>query len=363
VTGTALATGRVLLPEWLARVLGLEGYGLAGTVVASLLAAFLIANLLLVMTAITGPWLKRKVMGDFWGKIGPNRMGPFGLLIIPADVLRMLSKELIVPEGVDRPAWDLAPILMVASALLGFAVIPFGTLGGVEIQLADPEIGLVLAFAIASVASVGLVVGGYASANKYSMIGGLRAVAQNLAYEIPLIVAAASVVLFTGSLQLSEIVAAQQETLVSVGGVSVPAWFAFVNPFAFVLFMVANLAEVGRNPFDTPEAPTEIVAGYQTEYSSVYFVLSYMSEFVHIFLGGAIATVLFLGGGAGPVLPEPVWFVAKVWAVFLFTQWARASFPRVRIDQLIEIGWKGLLVLEFGNLILTALVIGLLEGL
>ena len=348
----------VLLPEWLADVLGLDGLGGAGTAIAALIAAFAIANVMLIQAALAGPWLKRKIAAAFWGKLGPNRMGPGGSLIIIADAVRMLSKELIVPDGADRPAWDLAPIVVAGSAMVGFAVIPFGEIGGVQIQLADPEIGLVLVFAIASVTSVGLVMGGYASSNKYSMLGSLRAVAQNIAYEIPLILAAGSVVIFAGSLQLSEIVAAQQETLVG----PIPAWYAIVNPFAFVLFLIANLAEVGRNPFDIPEAPTEIVAGYQTEYSSVYFVLIYLGEFLHIFLGGAIAAVVFLGGGAGPVLPGPIWLIAKMWAFFLFTQWARQTFPRVRIDQLIEIGWKGLLVLTFANLILTAILVGVLEG-
>jgi NADH-quinone oxidoreductase subunit H len=134
--------------------------------------------------------------------------------------------------------------------------------------------------------------------------------------------------------------------------------YAFVNPFAFVLFMAANLAEVGRNPFDVPEAPTEIVAGWQTEYSSVYFVLCYLSEFIHIFLGGAIIATIFLGGPAGPFLPGFVWFVIKMLAVYLFTQWARSAVPRVRIDQLIEIGWKGMLVLSFANILLTAVIVG-----
>ncbi|MFB6075479.1 MAG: NADH-quinone oxidoreductase subunit H [Haloarculaceae archaeon] len=333
--------------------------GPLGTFVAGVVAAAVVLTIVLLNAAIAGPWLKRKVMADFWEKIGPNRMGPYGLLIIPADVVRLLSKELIVPESVDRPAFDLAPLVLTASALLGFAVVPFGTLFGVPLQVADPEIGMAYAFAVASISSIGLVMAGYASDNKYSFLGGLRAVAQNLAYEIPLVITGASVVLFAGSLRPSEIVAAQAQALATVGPVTIPAWFAFVNPFAFVLFLAANLAEVGRNPFDIPEAPTEIVAGWQTEYSSVYFVLGYLSEFLHIFLGGAIVATLFLGGPAGPVLPGAVWMGIKIWAVFLFTQWARSAIPRVRIDQLIQIGWKGLLVLSFVNLLLTALLIGL----
>jgi len=336
------------------RLLGWSTMSPGQEFVAGFIGAALIGTLMLTVAAFAGPWAKRKITAAFTDRIAVNRVGPFGLLIIVADAVRLLSKELIVPEGVDRPAWDLAPILMAASALLGFAVIPMGN----GIQLADPEIGLVYVFAVSSLASLALVSGGYASNNKYSLLGGLRALAQNLAYEIPLVVTAASVVIFAGTLQLSQIVSVQQQTLFTIAGINIPSWFAFVNPFAFVLFVAANLAEVGRNPFDTPEAPTEIVAGYQTEYGSVYFVLFYLGEFLHIFLGGAIIATLFLGGPDGPILPGFVWFLIKIWAVFLFTQWARSAVPRVRIDQLIEIGWKGLLVLSFANLVLTAILVG-----
>jgi len=356
MSATLLQTA--LLPEQIASLTGLDAYGIAGESVAAFIAAFVVGNVMLGMTGVAGPWAKRKITAAFTDRIAVNRVGPFGLLIIVADAVRLLAKELIVPEGVDRPAWDLAPIVMASSAMLGFAVIPMGTIAGFNIQLADPEVGLAYVFAVASIASIGLVMGGYASANKYSLLGALRAVAQNLAYEIPLIITAASVVIFTGTLRTSEIVAQQGAALATIGGITIPSWFAFVNPFAFALFMVANLAEIGRNPFDIPEAPTEIVAGYQTEYSSVYFVLFYLGEFLHIFLGGAIVATVFLGGPAGPVLPGFVWFVVKIWAVFLFTQWCRSAVPRVRIDQLIEIGWKGMLVLAFANLVLTAVIVG-----
>jgi NADH-quinone oxidoreductase subunit H len=345
-------------PEQLAGMLPVGG--IAGEILAALIAATVIGSLMLTNTALAGPWAKRKITAAFTDRIAVNRIGPFGLLIIVADAVRLLSKELIVPEGVDRPAWDLAPLVLASSALLGYAVIPMGSILGFNLQLADPEIGLAYVFAIASIASLGLVMAGYSSNNKYSFLGGLRAVAQNLAYEIPLVLTGVSVVLFANTLQLSEIVAAQQETLFAIGPLAIPSWFAFVNPFAFVLFMLANLAEVGRNPFDIPEAPTEIVAGYQTEYSSVYFVLIYLGEFLHIFLGGAIIATIFLGGPAGPVLPGFIWFMIKIWAVFLFTQWARSAVPRIRIDQLIQIGWKGMLVLSFANLILTAIIVGVI---
>jgi NADH-quinone oxidoreductase subunit H len=346
-------------PDLTADLLGLSGLG--GEVLAALLGAFLVGNLLLVYTAVAGPWAKRKITAAFTDRIAVNRVGPMGLLIIVADAVRLLSKELIIPEGVDRPAYDLAPFVLPFSALLGFAVIPMGS----GFQLADPETGLVFVFAIASLASLGVVMGGYASTNKYSMLGALRAVAMNLAYEIPLVITAASVVIFAGTLQMSEIVAAQAVPLVALGPLTIPSWFAFVNPFAFALFLAANIAEIGRNPFDLSEAPNEIIGGYQTEYGSVYFVLFYLGEFLHIFLGGAIITTIFLGGGSAPiaaldVIPGFLWFTVKIWGVFLFTQWLRSAVPRVRIDQMIEIGWKGLLVLAFANLILTAVIVGVI---
>ena len=350
--------GELLLPEQIADLIGLEGA--LGAAVGALVGAFVVGNVMLAFTGVAGPWAKRKITAAFTDRIAVNRIGPFGLFIIVADSVRLLSKELIIPSGADRPSYDLAPLILPVSAMLGFAVIPMGSLGPLNIQLADPEAGLALVFAFASIASISLVMGGYASNNKYSLMGGLRAVAQNIAYEIPLIVTAMSVVVFTGSLRMSTIVAEQSTTLVSIAGVSIPAWFAFVNPFAFVLFLVANMAEIGRNPFDIPEAPTEIVAGYQTEYSSVYFVLFYLGEFLHVFLGGAIMATIFLGGPAGPVLPGFVWFVIKIWAFFLFTQWCRSAIPRIRIDQLIEIGWKGMLVLSFANLVLTAIIVGVI---
>lgn len=353
---TPMAFPGILLPEMISDLLGLGEFGVPGEALAGLIGATLIGSFVLLNAAVAGPWAKRKITAAFTDRISVNRVGPAGIGTIVVDSLRLLSKELIIPENVDRPAYDLAPILVPLSALLGFAVIPIHP----GIQVADPEIGLVYVFAVSSLASLGLVMGGYASNNKYSLLGGLRSIAQNLAYEIPLVITGASVVIFVGSLQITEIIAVQHETLIEFGGVQIPQWFAFVNPFAFVLFIAANMAEVGRNPFDTPEAPTELVGGYQTEYGSVYFVLYYLGEFLHIFLGGAIIATLFLGGWHGPVLPGIVWFTIKIWAVYLLTQWARSAVPRVRIDQLIQIGWKGLLELSFANLVLTAIIVGVI---
>jgi NADH-quinone oxidoreductase subunit H len=273
-----------LLPAALSDILGLSDYGILGDVLGGLLGGVAIVTFLLVNAALV-IWAKRKTTAAFTDRIAVNRVGPFGLFIIVADAVRLMSKELVIPDGVDRPAYNIAPLVLPFSAFLGFAVIPMGHLFGVRLQLADPEIGVVYLFAVASLATLGLTMAEYASNNKYALMGGLRAIAQNIAYEIPLIVTAASVVLFVGSLQTSKIVAAQQEVLFTIAGLTIPAWLVFVNLFAYVLFLVANLAEVGRNPFDIPEASTELVAGYQTEYSSIYWTLMYMGEFLHMFLG------------------------------------------------------------------------------
>ncbi len=346
-----------LLPEGLAEWL-LGSSDPPALVFGAFLGAALLGTGIMTNAAVV-VWMKRKVLASYWEKLGPTKLGPGGIFIILADAVRLLSKELIIPEDVDRPAWDLAPLVLVVPIIVGFAVIPMGAVGNVRIQLADPEVGLAFVFAVSSVSAAGLVMAGYASANKFSLIGGLRAVAQTLAYEIPLVVSGLSVVLMAGSLRTSEIVAAQEGTLLALGPLSIPAWYGFLNPLAFILFLVATFAEVGRNPFDMAEAPQEIIAGHQTEYGGVYFALLYVGEFLHIFLGGALIATLFLGGPAGPLFPGFVWFVLKCWAVFLFTQWARASIPRLRIDQLIDLGWKVLLVLSFGTLLVTAIAVGL----
>lgn len=339
------------LPDRIAGALGLSGPG--GAIAGALVGATVVAVFVLANAAVAGPWAKRKITAAFTDRVAVTHIGPAGLFIIVADAVRLISKELIVPTGVDRPAWDLAPVVLAGAGLVGFAVIPIGS----GLQLADPAVGLMVAFAASSVASVGLVMAGCASNNKYALLGSLRAVAQTLAYEIPLVLTGVSVAIFAGSLQPSVIVDAQTQSL-TAGPITAPAWFAIVNPVAFVVFLIANMAEVGRNPFDVTEAPSELVAGYQTEYSSVYFVLVYLGEFVHIFLGGAIAATVFLGGPAGPVLPGVVWFVAKIWAVFLLTQWTRSALPRVRIDQLVAASWKLLVVLAIANLALTAALVG-----
>ena len=328
----------------------------------ALAGAALLATILLGIVGLSAVWLKRKLNARFGDRIAVNRVGPFGIFILFADSLKLLSKEVVVPEGVDRLSYALAPVLAVVAVLSAFAFIPFGS----GLQVADPETGLVFALAFASLSAIPIVMAGYGSNNKYSFIGFEREVAQAIAYEIPLVVSAVAIVplvAFFGEtsspLRMSEVVAAQQGPLFGIEGLPVPNWFLFVQPVAAALFLVAIFAEFSRNPFDLPEAGSELVAGYLTEYGGVNFVLLFLAEFAAIFFGGALFTALFLGGGSGPVLPAAFWFLFKMFAFYVFVQWLRATIPRVRIDQLLNLGWKYLLELTFLNLLLTAGVLWL----
>jgi len=349
----------VTFAETVANFLGRE-LSLLEEVVVSGVGAVIVGSIILTVVGISAVWFKRKWNARLGDRIAVNRVGPAGLMIMPADALKLLSKEVVVPRDADKIAYHLAPVLAATTAIFAFAFIPFGS----GLQVADPEVGLVFAFAFASLGAIPIVMAGYGSNNKYSFLGFEREVAQAIAYEIPLVVSAAAVVplvaLFgetLSPLQMSEIVAAQKGPLLGIEGLPIPNWFIFAQPVAAVLFFVAILAEFSRNPFDLPEAGSELVAGYLTEYGGVNFVLLFLAEFAAIYFGGALFTALFLGGGAGPVLPAFVWFLAKTFAFFVVVQWLRATVPRVRIDQLLNIAWKYLLELTFLNLLLTAGVI------
>lgn len=354
-------TGATTFTETVSEYLG-GGLSPVAEFGVALLGAVLLSVILLGVVGLSAVWLKRKLNARFGDRIAVNRVGPFGLFILFADSLKLLSKEVVVPEGADRLSYALAPVLAVVAVLTAFAFIPFGS----GLQVADPETGLVFALAFASLSAIPIVMAGYSSNNKYSFIGFEREVAQAIAYEIPLVVSAIAVVPLvavfadtSAPLRMSEVVAAQQGPLFGIEGLPIPNWFLFAQPVAAALFLVSIFAEFSRNPFDLPEAGSELVAGYLTEYGGVNFVLLFLAEFAAIFFGGALFTALFLGGGSGPVLPAAFWFLFKMFAFYVFVQWLRATIPRVRIDQLLNLGWKYLLELTFLNLLLTAGVLWL----
>jgi len=295
--------------------------------------------------------LERRLLGKFQVRYGPNRVGPFGLLQPLADGLKLVFKESFMPAHVDVIVYWLAPAISMVTALFVYAVIPFGPevmLFGqrVPLRLADVNVGILLVLATSSVGVYGIILGGWSSNNKYSLLGSLRSGAQLISYELALGLAVISVVLTAGSLSLVSIVEAQRRV-----------WFVALQPVGFLIFLIAAVAETNRAPFDLPEAEQELIAGYQTEYGGFKFAMFYIGEYVAIVTMSALMTTLFWGGWWGPVLPGPVWFVLKTLAfVFVFI-WLRATLPRVRHDQLMALGWKVLIPLGLLNLVVTAVIV------
>ena len=255
-----------------------------------------LAILFITVNALFLVWMERKVSAKIQLRRGPLYVGPMGLLQTLADAVKLLSKELTTPRHASRNLFILAPMVVFTPIIGAFVVIPFGP----GFPLADIDIGLLLIFALSSVGFIGIFMAGWASNNKYGTLGAMRAIAQNIAYEIPLLLSVMGVILIVGSLKLSSIVEAQHTV-----------WFVFLQPLAFIIFFVALLGETNRNPFDIPEAESELVAGFHTEYSGFRFALFFLGEYTNIFIGAALATSLFLGAWIGPFLPGPVWFLIK----------------------------------------------------
>lgn len=312
---------------------------------ATLLKITLVMGLVLLAVAYL-TWLERKVIGDIQVRFGPSRVGPFGLLQPIADGIKLMFKEDIVPSNADRLIFLLAPAISFIPALIVFAVIPFGP----SFVITDVNIGLLYVFAVGSLGVYGVVLAGWASNSKYALLGGLRSSAQMVSYELSLGLSVVGVVMMTGSLSLVDIVEAQSGTWLGI----FPRWNIFPQILGFIIFLVSSNAELNRAPFDLPEAETELVAGFHTEYSSMKFAMFFMAEYAHMIAASAIATTLFVGGWQGPLLPPVVWFLLKVSCfIFLFI-WLRATLPRFRYDQLMSFGWKVLLPLALANVVLTA---------
>ena len=306
-------------------------------------------------------YAERKVMGFMQQRYGPYRVGPHGLLQPLADILKLLMKEELRPKGADKWLFTLAPILSVTAAFAAFATVPFGaetTLFGllqepVKLGVSDVNVGVLVVFAITSMGVYGIVLAGWSSNSKYSLFGGLRASAQMISYELSYATALAAVILLAGSMSLRETVDAQAGYWFGV----IPQWFLFVQPLGFIIYMIAGIAETNRAPFDFPEAEQELVAGYNTEYSSVRFALFPQAEYINMTTTAAVATDLYLGGWHGPFLPAEygwIWFLAKVTAILFFYIWVRWTVPRYRYDQLMRFGWKWLFPAAVINLIVTA---------
>jgi NADH-quinone oxidoreductase subunit H len=337
-------------------------------IILSLVKIAVVMGVLLTCVAYT-VLLERKVLGFIQLRYGPNRVGPWGLLQPLADVLKLMFKEDFTPPGANKILFMLAPLLTAVTALLPFAAIPFSsailppeiTLFGHKIDLtaaalnqgvlADVNVGLLYIFAVSSLAVYGAILGGWASNNKYSLLGALRLSAQMVSYELALGLSVVGVLMISGTLSTVKIVEAQK---------CMP--FIVYQPLGFLIFLIAAFAECARTPFDLIECENELVAGFQTEYSSMKWALFMMGEYIHIIVASALIVTLFLGGWQGPVLPPVVWFMLKTFAMVFFFIWVRGTFPRFRFDQLMRLGWKVLVPLSLANIVFTGAVILFIKG-
>lgn len=308
-------------------------------ILTSLILATVIINALVLFTALL-TWFERRMLGRFQSRLGPNRWGPFGLLQPVADLISLLTKEDTIPEGADKPIFTLAPIVFLVPALIVFAVIP---LHGSSF-LGRLNIGLIFVIAITSINTLAVFMAGWSSLNKYAMFGAMRAVAMLVSYEIPMGLAVVAIAVAAQTLGLSNVVLAQD----------VP--YILVMPLGFIVFITAASAEMSRTPFDLIESDSELGAGYHTEYSGAKFALLQLTEFMAPVIVAALITTFFLSGwrGYGPI-PGPIWFIIKTFIVLFGFVWIRASWPRLRIDQIMSLAWKGLLPLSIINLFVIAI--------
>ena len=324
----------------------------------SILQMVLIASAYLGFFAIAGlflVWLERRIAAFFQLRLGPNRVGPFGLLQTIADALKLVSKELTITEKADKFLFNLAPYFVIITALLALAVLPFSG----QIQAWDINIGIFFLTAVSSVSVIGILIGGWSSNNKYALIGAMRSGVQTISYELSVGLSLITMVLLTGSLQLSEIIETQKEGWLIIQG-HVPA------VIAFMIFMISGTAETNRAPFDLVEAESELGAGFHTEYSGMKFAYFFLAEFINMFIISAIAVTVFFGGWLSPFgITESIpwlgvfWFTAKVLVIIFLMMWFRWTFPRLRVDQLLTLEWKYLLPINLFNIVLMAVIIWL----
>ena len=343
-----------------------------GMFVGIMLLKILVVFTVTMLIVAYATWCERKIIGHMQTRLGPMRTGWHGLLQPIADGLKLFFKEDIIPTQASKVSFLLAPMMILVPALITVAVIPFGPdikLAGLMVpqQITDLNVGVLYILAFAGLGVYGIVLAGWSSNSKYSLLGGIRASAQMVSYELAAGLTIIAVFMLSQTLSLREIVELQQTPLWGICSF-VPNWYVFTQPLAFCLFIVTGLAEINRTPFDMPEAESELVSGFCTEYSSMKYALFFMAEYANMIVIAAIAATLFLGGWSAPfnigilqMVPGFVWLLAKVFALMFFFIWLRATFPRVRYDQLMRMGWKVLIPLALANVVITGLVVVILQ--
>ncbi len=331
---------------------------------AIMLAKILVVFVVVLTTMAYLTYFERKVLARMQSRLGPNRTGPYGLLQPLADGLKLLTKEPNLPASADKFVFFLAPVLVLIPALMVWAVIPFGpafTAFGRQIVLSitDINVGLLYVLAMGSLGVYGIVMAGWSSNNKYAALGGLRSSAQLISYEATLGISLVGALLMAGSLNLRDIVEAQQGTILGF----IPKWFILPQILGFTLYLTSAIAETNRAPFDLPEAETELVAGFHTEYSGFQFAMFFLGEYINMLAVSAIASTVFLGGWLGPNIPflptaieGPIWFAVKMAIFIFFYVWLRATLPRFKYDQLMRLCWKVMLPLALANILITAAI-------
>ena len=319
-----------------------EIYGFLGPdVMAGLVGLAIIAGIVPLNVAFL-VLLERKVAGHIQLRPGPMEVGPHGILQTLIDAVKLLGKEMVTPLSTDKVVFFLAPILVVAPAFVGFVPIPFSPM----MQIRDVNVGILLIFSFSSITVMSILMAGWGSNNKYALIGAVRSVAQNVAYEIPLLLATMSVIIMTNTFKLGEIAQAQSSI-----------WYIFLQPIAAIIFFIATTAETNRAPFDLVEAESELVSGFHTEYTGMRFSLFFLAEYTNMVIAAALFTVLFLGGWHGPLFPGIIWFLIKTYFLIFVVMWVRWTYPRIRFDQLMNFAWKVLIPIALLNLMITAIVL------
>lgn len=333
-----------VIEDWIANLL----LGWGATEELTLFLLQILGSVLVVIVCfvivIALIWVERKLAGRIQDRFGPNRAGPFGIFQSFADIIKIFTKEYIMPKGAEKGAFNIAPVLAMASVLAIWAVFPFA----INVIGADVHVGVLYIVAVGGIGILAILMAGWSSNNRYALLGASRSVAMLISYEIPMIVSLLVPVLLAHSMKLSAIVEAQR-----------PWWFLVVAPTAFLIYLISSMAEIGKAPFDLLEAESELVAGYHTEYSGMKFGMFYVAEFLHQFTVGSLITIFFLGGWSGPLAARwpilgVVYFYTKSFVVYLVISWIRLSLPRIRIDEMLDLNWKFMIPVSFVNLVTVA---------